>query len=38
LEETYKFLSPDLWGKTVMDRLPIEEHSKWLNKAVEDKY
>jgi small subunit ribosomal protein S2e len=30
LEETYRYLSPDLWGKTVMEILPFETHNKFL--------
>lgn len=31
LTHTYKFLSPDMWGKNVHCEVPFDEHSKWLS-------
>jgi len=30
LERTYRYLTPDLWGKTLQEQLPFETYSRWL--------
>jgi len=36
LENTYKYLMPDFWGKSKLDETPFETFSKWLSTGVKE--